>query len=66
MIINDCQLNEMFENYSKYLKTIVAANSMGDDTIDAFQMSSVLAILLGSDKMTIMEKYIQWINTYER
>jgi len=62
MIINEFQLNEMFENYADYAESV--KDNINDDTIDAFQMSAALAILLKSDKMTIMEKYISWYNTY--
>ena len=63
MIINDCQLNEMFENYADYAESV--KDNINEDTVDAFQMSAALAILLKSDKMTIMEKYINWYNTYK-
>jgi len=62
-LINDCQLNEMFENYADYAESV--KDNINEDTVDAFQMSAALAILLKSDKMTIMEKYINWYNTYK-
>ena len=62
MIVNDCKLNEMFENYADYAESV--KDNINDDTIDAFQISVALAILLKSDKITIMEKYINWYNTY--
>jgi len=54
----------MFENYADYAESV--KDNINEDTIDAFQMSAALAILLKSDKMTIMEKYINWYNTYKR
>lgn len=64
MIVNDCQLNEMFENYSKYAEGAIKIEDIYD-VVDAFQMSSTLAILLNTTKEDIMMKYIQWYNTYK-
>ena len=61
MPINDCQLNEMFENYYRYLEF-----STDDDKIDAFQMSETLAVLLNVSKEWVIEKYIVWCEVYKR
>ena len=55
MIINDCQLNEMFENYADYAESV--KDNINEDTVDAFQMSAALAILLKSDKNMMYEQH---------
>ena len=66
MPANDCQLNEMFENYYRYLKINYSNQDFGSEVINAFEMSQVLAVLLNVSKEEIMEKYINWYNTYKK